>query len=376
MVKDLIEVSIEKLIPGGDGLGRLNGMAVFVPGALPGERIRAAVIEQKKGWVKTGMPEILQPSKDRQVPFCPLFKQCGGCSWQHIVYDAQLEAKVSFSREALIRQGGLSAEKIPEIQVTSSPPEAYRFRIRPFILERGEAGFHSSGSDRIIPVPNCPVATAGVNKFLADPPSKLEKGMNPVIFGDEKEFWAAGIDNEARASVKGRTFYFPPASFFQSNLYPLSDLISFALQGADRTGAKCGMDLYGGVGLFGAFMADIFDVVVGVDRDRKAEKYWKEHVGEKGIFHPVSLEEWVRRKIKPNPDFIIVDPPRTGLSQSIRKVLSRLKVPQISYVSCNPVTQARDLKNLIAAGYNLTDYAVFDLSPQTPHVETVARLSI
>ncbi len=376
MIKNEIQVTIEKLIPGGDGLARLDGQAVFIPGVLPGERVKAVVVEQKKGWMKTGVPEILEASPDRQTPFCPLFDECGGCSWQHIAYDVQLESKASFSREALIRQGGFSDDEIPDFRIISSPPESYRSRIRPTILSDGKAGFHSTGSNRIVPVPFCPVATPGVNRFLSTPPDELKNGANPVVFGDNRDFWTAGINPEARVVIKSKAFTFPPEAFFQSNMYPLADLIDFALNDAESTGNSCAMDLYGGVGLFGAFLADRFEAVVGVDRDKRTRKYWKQHVGKSGTFHPVSLEDYTRRKIEPKPDFIIVDPPRTGLSPSIRKVLSRLKVPQISYVSCNPVTQARDIKELRSAGYKLTDYGVFDLSPQTAHVETVARLAI
>ncbi|RKX89846.1 MAG: hypothetical protein DRP70_02590, partial [Spirochaetes bacterium] len=216
MIKDEIEVTIEKLIPGGDGLARLDGQAVFIPGVLPGERVKAVIVEQKKGWAKTGVPEILEASPDRQTPFCPLFGECGGCSWQHIAYDVQLESKVSFSREALIRQGGFSDDEIPDFSITSSPPESYRSRIRPYILADGKAGFHSTGSSRIVPVPFCPVATPGVNRFLSSPPDELENGANPVVFGDNRDFWTAGINPEAQTVIKGKNFTFPPEAFFQS----------------------------------------------------------------------------------------------------------------------------------------------------------------
>ena len=136
------------------------------------------------------------------------------------------------------------------------------------------------------------------------------------------------------------------------------------------------MDLYGGVGLFGAFLADRFDRVIGVDRDRKSGDWWKLNVGPNGTFHPLSLENWAGRRSSTKPDFIVVDPPRGGLSPSVRRVIARLKVPDIAYVSCNPVTQARDLKDLRSAGYELVRYGVFDLYPQTPHVETVSILRL
>jgi 23S rRNA (uracil1939-C5)-methyltransferase len=374
MSENIIEAVIEKLIPGGEGLARVDGMVVFIPGALPGEKVKASIVERKKGWVRTGVPEILEASPDRQVPFCPLFGSCGGCSWQHLSYSVQLESKAAFSREALIRQGGFSEEKIPDFQVTPSRPEGYRSRMRPVVLNDGTAGFHAAGSKRIVPVSHCPVATEGVNRFFSDIPDALESGVQPIVFGEEGRFWTAGIDEEARAEVGGKTFKFPPELFFQSNLLPLPELIDFALGDSNRYGKFSAMDFYGGVGLFGAFLADRFEKVIGVDRDKKMGKWWKLNVGDKGVFHPVTLEKWVRLRISPKPDFIIVDPPRTGLSASVRQVLGRLKVREIAYVSCNPVTQARDMKELCAAGYELERYGIFDLYPQTPHVETVARL--
>ncbi len=374
MREDVIEVTIEKLVPGGDGLARLDGMAIFIPGALPGETVKATLLEKKKGWAKTGPPEILEDSPNRRKPFCPLYGRCGGCSWQHIAYSAQLESKAAFSREALIRQGGFSEDEIPDFKVTSSRPEGYRSRIRPIVLPGGGAGFHSAGSDQIVPVNSCPVASTGVNRFFTETPPELKSGSQPVIFGDEKNFWTEGLDGEARAVVAEKTFRFPPELFFQSNLLPLADLIDFTMRDAGRIGRSSAMDLYGGVGLFGAFLADRFDRVIGVDRDRKAGDWWKLNVGPNGIFHPLSLENWVSRRNSSKPDFIVVDPPRTGLSPSVRRVIAKLKIQDIAYVSCDPVTQARDLKDLRASGYELDRYGVFDLYPQTPHVETVAIL--
>lgn len=376
MSENQIETIVEKLIPGGDGLARVDGMVVFIPGVLPGEKVKASIIETKKGWVRTGAAEILEASPDRVEPFCPLYGTCGGCSWQHIAYPVQLEAKAAFSREALVRQGGFSEADIPEFQVTSSRPQGYRSRMRPVVLSGGTAGFHAASSDRIIPVTHCPVASDGINKFFTEVPYKLKSGVQPMVFGNDTDFWAEGVDSEAEAVVGGKIFRFPPQLFFQSNMFPLPELIDFAVGNSNRYGKHSAMDFYGGVGLFGAFLADHFEKVIGVDRDKKMGKWWKLNVGEKGVFHPVSLEKWVRMKISPKPDFIIVDPPRTGLSASVRQVIGRLKVREIAYVSCNPVTQARDLKELCAAGYILDSYGVFDLYPQTPHVETVARLSL
>ena len=375
-IEATIEATIEKLIPGGEGLARIDGMAHFIPGCLPGERVRAEVVQRKKGWARTGAPEILEASPDRREPFCPLYDACGGCSWQHIDYALQVRTKGEFAREALVRLGGLSESDIPEIITVASPPRGYRARIRPVILEDGRAAFRSMGSDRLIPIDHCPVASAGINRFLASPPKKLVPGTEPVVFGTEEYFRVDGVHKKAEAVVAGRTFRFPPKAFFQSNLLILDQLLDFALSDSGSAGKDSALDLYGGVGLFGAFLSDRFAKVIGVDRDAAAAGSWRNHVGPSGEFHRMSLEKWMRKNTGASPDFIIVDPPRGGLSADVRGGIIALKAAELSYVSCSPDTQARDLKEFFAAGYKLDGYRVFDMYPQTPHVEVVARLTL
>ena len=374
MEDEHIDATIEKLVPGGDGLARINGLTVFIPGVLPGERVSARLIQRKKGWAKMMPVDILERSPDRRRSFCPVFERCGGCSWQHISYPAQINAKTSFCREALIRQGKFSTASIPPFHVTPSPSRAYRCRIRPVVLEGGRAGFRAAESKSVVPVSFCPVATPEVNRFFADIPAGMKPGTEPVVFGESGLYAVEGVHPQAEAWVASRRFLFPTGSFFQSNLNPLDDLIDFALEEAAFGENHIALDLYGGVGLFGAFLSDLFESVVGVERDPDTAKAWRRHVGKNGVFYAMALESWVKQASGVRPDYVIVDPPRTGLSESVREVLCEMKIPRFTYVSCDPVTQARDLKAFSDAGYILEAYGVFDLYPQTPHVETVARL--
>ena len=384
-----IEGIVEKLVPGGDGLVRSNRGVVFVPGVLPGERVLYDVVERRKGWARAVLAEIVEPSSARRTPFCSLFGRCGGCRWQHMDEEAQRDAKASFVREALVRQGGWEETDVPDFFLIPSRPESYRSRIRPIVLPDGSAAFREASTDRPVRVDRCPVAVEGLNRFLERPPEDLSPGDEPVVFGDTESYWAEGIHPEARAEVGGKIFRFPPGVFFQSNLGPLPAMIEFALGGpgnarggsdavsdfspVDRS-PSVALDLYGGVGLFGAFLADRYGSVIGVDRDEAAGPAWLRHVGPRGEFHALSLEAWTDSAKRPVPDMVVVDPPRTGLAAPVRRVLAEMRAPRISYVSCDPVTQARDLKDLRAAGYELEAFAVADLYPQTAHVETVARL--
>ena len=367
-----IELTIEKIIPGGDGLARKDGMTYFVSGVLPGEVVLAQPRKISKSWIKAVPVEILIPSPSRTEPFCRYYGVCGGCSWQHMSYESQIKAKISFTREALMRQGGFNKNNLPEIYIKKSPPKAYRSRIRPVIIEKGKsAGFRSSRSAETVEIKNCPVADDQINNFFCNIPGELNENDEPAVFSNGSRVYTEGLDNMAEVKIGSRRFIFPTGAFFQSNLLILEDLVAFALQGLK---GSCALDLYGGSGLFGAFLSENFNCVAGVDRDRRTEETWKINVGERGHFYPVSLEKWIKYKIKEKPDLIVVDPPRGGLDKKVRQVLSGLKPEYLVYVSCSPVTQARDMKFFMENGYSLESFGLFDLYPQTPHVETAARL--
>ncbi|MCG8453522.1 MAG: TRAM domain-containing protein [Spirochaetales bacterium] len=366
----MILVSIEKLVSGGDGLAHVDGQAVFVPGTVPGDQVLIEVPpNQGEGWLRALPQHIEKNGEGRVEPFCPHFDECGGCTWQHIAYSHQVEAKKAFCQDALLRQGGMTESLLPPIECIPSAPQGYRARIRPRYRGPREVGFRRTASDETLEIRHCPVAVSGINEFLAHP-SLGVVGDEPVVFGSESQFWVQDIHDAAQCTVKEKVFSFPPGAFFQSNPSLLGPLVDFALEGAQGERA---MDLYGGVGFFGAFLADCFDKVIGVERDKRARSAWLRHVGKKGIFFGTSLETWVKKKQR-SPDFVVVDPPRAGLSAPVRRALITMAPARMTYVSCNPVTQARDLKDLRQAGYEIEAYQAFDLYPQTPHVETVARL--
>ena len=365
-----MEVVIEKLIPGGSGLGRVDGKAVFVPGVLPGERVSGNVETETKSWSRLGGVEILEASAERCEPFCPLFGTCGGCMWQFMPYDMQVQTKEDFCKEALLRQGRLEACALPAFTIFKSRPTGYRSRIRPVIQDDGTPAFRGAGSHSAVPLNHCPIAVRGINQFLAHPP-ELKPGGEPIVFGDEEHFWVQSVDDLAVIELAGKKFEFPPGAFFQSNLGILPDVLNHVMKDLEGDFA---LDLYGGVGLFGAFLADRFRRVVGVERDSRAKEAWMRNVGSSGEFFAMSLEKWLKRNGKIRPDCVVVDPPRTGLGPSVRRFLCTLRAPKLVYVSCDPVTQARDLNELLGAGYNLSSYALADFYPQTPHVETIAIL--
>jgi 23S rRNA (uracil1939-C5)-methyltransferase len=156
MDDEYIEAIIEKLVPGGDGLARVNGLTVFIPGVLPGERVSARLNKRKKGWARGIPADIMEASPDRRRAFCSLFGSCGGCSWQHMSYASQINAKASFCQEALIRQGKFPTESIPPFHIIPSPPQEYRCRVRPVVVGGGRRAFEPPNQIRSFPFHSVP----------------------------------------------------------------------------------------------------------------------------------------------------------------------------------------------------------------------------
>lgn len=395
-----LEMTVEKLVPGGDGLARHEGKVVFVPGSLPGERIRARLTESKKDFARAEILEILAPSPDRTTPPCPLAGRCGGCDWQHISYAAQLRQKLAMAADALKRIGGM---EWPDLAIEAGEPWRYRNRAQLHRAPGGGLGFLGRGSHDVIPVPSCPVADPALDALLTSSPAVPDSG-EPASRGATERFMAWGYSHgagslgalapmgsargrgsedeaalegrEIAVDILGKTIRFDLRCFFQSNAAMVEKLLPYALEGL---AGKRAMDLYCGVGLFGAFLADRFRSVLAVEENAAALAYARKNIpGTGNVFLEGRLEDLVLQGRLGDsgeaPEAVIVDPPRPGLDQAVRDWLIETKPPRLVYVSCNPVTLARDLKSLIGSGFVLKDLRLFDFYPQTAHVEAVAKL--
>lgn len=361
-------VEIEKLIPGGKGLCRVEGKVVFVPYVLPGEKVEIRITKEKKSFSEADLIRIIEPSAERVEPFCPHYGICGGCNMQHMTYEAQLEAKKSFASEHLSRNAGLELEKI---SVTPSKEKGYRNRVQVH-YSRGTMGFRERSGHRIIPVESCPVAAEGINLFLRN--HTYSVGEDRVtVYGTDDWFSPETDRKDISVTVLDREIHFNSSLFFQSNLSILPALGHY-LREHVRDGRL--LDLYSGVGLMSALLEDQVEAIEAVELNRHVAPYIKRNLKGNCTFHPLSLEKWVasRSTGSPRADTIIIDPPRTGLSSPVRKYLSRSHAGKILYISCDPATMARDLKDILADNYEMEDYRLFDFYPQTSHMEAVALL--
>lgn len=370
MEKDALPVArVTKLISGGEGLARWQDKALFLAGALPGEEVRFEVTEEKSGFRRGRVVEILTRSPDRRDPGCTHYGQCGGCDFQHLSLAAQGTAKASIVQESFARLGKLTIDR-PE--VVQGQGWGYRNRLQ-IHGSPAAAGFKARASDQRLKIDCCPVADAGFSEVFSHPGQYFDREGRFLAFSAQGQLWVEGRQTEAAVQVAGKTIRFPLKGFFQSNLEVLELLLPFALDGLSGDHA---LDLYCGVGLFGAFLADRFKTVHLVEENALALDLARKNLPPgPHKFHSETLEAWTRRRQVPNVlDAAVVDPPRTGLSAQVVDWLIAKRPKKLVYVSCNPDTMARDCGLLVRAGWSLKALKVFDFYPQTSHIEACARL--
>ncbi len=392
-----IAITAEKWVYGGDALARRDGEIVLTPFLLPGERALIAT-EPGGGVLRGRIVELIEPSPDRTEPPCPLFTSCGGCHYQNAVYQKQLAWKRDILREQLKRVGKI--DYTGEIETLSGEPLEYRNRVQVHIVD-GNLGFLERGTHAVVNVEQCPISSPGINEAIRVLREMLTDSQFPdfvrsiELFTNEKETqlnvltkerpvakrffeWAAemipgagegSLDYEAAGSV----FRVSHNAFFQVNRFLIDGLVDAAI--GDAQGGF-GLDLYAGVGLFSLAMAKRFSKVIAIesagDSVRDIE-FNVERAGAKVETQRNRTEHYLSDLTK-TPDFVLADPPRTGLGKDVVNNLVRLMPQRLSIVSCDPSTLARDLAGLLNNGYRIDKMILADLFPQTFHIETITHL--
>lgn len=365
-MNNVFVVKIEKLIPGGKGLCRLEGKVIFVPFVLPGELVEISIIKEKKSFSEAKLERILEPSPDRIEPLCSHYLKCGGCNLQHMNYSTQLSIKRDFAENLLLRNGQIS---FSAIDIVPSEPFSYRNRIQIHIKDQIR-GFKERNSNKIIPISNCPIASEGINSYLDSTFRGSEKDRI-TVFGEKDWYSEENSLDEISITLNDKNIYFNSSLFFQSNisiLPQLSDYLNLHVKGGTL------LDLYCGVGLLSSMVEDQFEKIYAVEINKDVSPYIKKNLTTDCEFYPLSLEKWIAEKKNVTAETIIIDPPRTGLTKNVRKFLNTSNAGVIIYVSCDPATMARDLKDIIVDNFTVDDFKLFDFYPQTSHMEAVAVL--
>lgn len=398
---------------GGDGVARLpDGLALFVPLAAPGDRVRIRVTERHRRFARAEISEVLVAGPGRCAPRCPVFGRCGGCAWQHLEYSVQVQAKQAILREALVRIGGWVLTD--EIPLTPSPaPYGYRTRAR-LLVGREGIGYRRQGSHALCAIDGCPILVPSLDAEVGRLAGARRVSPEPAEQGE----WelVAGRDGRARShpvrshpvrshpvrshpvkkhSVKGGgptelgadrdrielragqdVLAVSPGTFIQANLGLHDALHAAVLDSVGR--GRHAIELHAGAGFFTLALARRFEEVEAIEVASSAVADLRANLLSAGLERvrvvEGDVEEVLKSRVGPRPELVLLDPPRAGLSPGALESLVELSAARIVYLSCDPATLARDSARLRERGYALESVQGFDLFPQTPHVEALAVL--
>lgn len=400
-----IDIQLEKLTYGGDAMGRLeDGRAVFVPFGLPGERVRVRLTEEKRNFARGEIVEVLDGSSQRIIPRCKHFGVCGGCHYQHLPYQEQLDAKTEILRDQLRRIGKIENPPV-QAMVASPSPWNYRNHVQFHLTEDGKLGYVRAYAPAVFAIEECHLPEGFLNGIW--PQLEFEPGTNieRVSLRTGKEYdsmlvlesnspEAPELEIEACISVThvfeentvvvagndhilvpvlGRDFRVSATSFFQVNTAMAEKMVNHLVTNLPVTQSSVVLDVYCGAGLFSAFLAPKCERLIGIESSPSACEDFEFNLDD---FENVELYEGLAENVIPHlevkPDIILVDPPRAGLEKQVVDGILKMNPQFITYVSCDPSTLARDAARLIRGGYRLQDVTPFDLFPQTFHIESIS----
>ena len=388
----------------GQGLGRVSiegsgGEAkwvVMVAFALPGERVRARVFRNHANFSEADLLEVIEASPHRIPPRCALFGQCGGCQYQNLRYEEQLEWKRRQVGELVLHMAGLTVEVSPVIP--SPRPFGYRSKITPHFNAPREGrdlaiGFLKQGNRfDIVDVPRCEIATEAINTRLTLARADIrrqasgpgyERGAT-VLFRDASGVvtsdYGQRVTEEVPLGADGTLHLsFLARDFFQNNPFILPAFATYVRDQARSTGARFLVDAYCGSGLFALAAARAFERVAGVEVSESSVAFARENAAANAITNAAfsagdAASIFSGLDFPPEDTAVVIDPPRKGCDPEFLRQLFAFLPRSVVYVSCDPATQMRDLKEFLAAGYAVTAVQPFDLFPQTRHLECVITL--
>lgn len=410
---EILELAVSGLNHAGEGVARHAGRVVFIPGALPGETVRAGLVEDRRNYLRARLLEVRAASPDRIEPPCRHHLRpagpdqapaCGGCQLQHLAYPAQLAFKQAQVAEQLRRAGGFETPPVRPI-LAAPQPFGYRNQIQLAPAPDGRLGFRAAHSDTVVPVGECPIAAPGLVDLLGrirlegapalerltlragadddqlivveasedSPELELDLPVSAALLRpDGASLALAGRDYLVEA-VHGRAFRASAGSFFQVNTAMAERLVDQVLAAAALRGGETVLDVCCGVGLFTAFLAERAGRVIGVEAYEPAVEDAAANLDE---FDNVEIyaapAEAALPALTAAVDAVVADPPRAGLAPAAIDALLRLGAPRLVYVACDPATFARDARRLTAGGLRLEFVQPLDMFPQTYHVELVA----
>lgn len=403
------DIQLEKLTYGGEAMGRLpDNRAVFVPFGLPGERVRVRLTEEKKNFARGEIVELLEPSPERIEAKCKHFGACGGCHYQHLPYERQVQAKRSILIDQLQRIGKIENPPVQPM-VACPQPWNYRNHVQFHLTEEGQLGYVSplpqGEGIGVREITECHLPEPALNALWTqldfepqtgiervslrlgvdgermlilesdspEPPDlAIEADVSVVHLYEDNAVVMAGNDH-LFLRVLGRDFKVSAASFFQVNTVMAGKMVEHLIAKLPITNHLTILDVYCGVGLFSAFLAPRCRRLIGIEASESACEDFAVNLDEFGNVELYEDEaEAVIPHLEAQPDIVLVDPPRAGLDKAVVDGILKLSPRLVAYVSCDPSTLARDAARLLNGGYRLKDVTPFDMFPQTYHIESIS----
>lgn len=389
-----IKVRIDDVAFGGDGVARVGDFVLFVPFCVDGDEVEAEVLDIKKNYGRGRIIDVVEPSSFRVLPACPYYGLCGGCTMQHISYSHQLELKKRQIEAAFKRIAGIADAPVEPV-IPSPEPFGWRGKAEFHVTggKRRKTGMMAARSNQIVEIERCLIMEESINHKLGDFRRALRDesvevpGKRQIIWSDQPGeplvpvFTGAEKPPDIQRVVSGKRMTIPGGGFFQANILLVERLVGEVVSMASLAGGEAVADLYGGSGLFSLFLGSRAGALFCVEGDAEASRCARMNLDRCGFTaarcHNGDVGGILRSKFVVSGekvDVAVLDPPREGCTLGVIDALLSLHPERIVYVSCNPATQARDIKMLVTNGYCLCKVQPVDMFPQTAHVEAVALL--
>jgi 23S rRNA (uracil1939-C5)-methyltransferase len=373
LVGEHIQLRIEKMAVGGAGLGRHNGLVVFVDYAAPGDLLQVEITEEKKNLSFAKIVKVLESAEERIQAPCIYFGECGGCSWQHLSKKEQLRQKQQIVEDSLKEIQKINPFTIRPI--ISSPLEFnYRNRIQVTSLNQ-TLNFRKKHSHDFVQIKDCLLVEEPLKKVLKNPPKNLKNNVR----------YDLRVNEDGAASLTPLDEEVELVGFSQVNRFQNQELIGHVLAAIKKNSDGDLFEFYAGSGnfTFPLFNQKFFSRVFAVEGSpvlvKKAnEQIQKENISSKKLsFHLGDVSQFLKTHWPSPNDTVFLDPPRVGADDFAIKTLALSKPRQIVYLSCHPVTLCRDLKRLLSyeSSYNIDFAQAFEMFPQTDHVEVLVSIS-
>ncbi len=385
-------VDVGPVAHGGHCVARHEGRVVFVRHALPGERVVAEVTEgeERSKFLRADAVEVLSASADRVTPPCPWSGpgRCGGCDFQHVRPSAQRDLKAAVVREQLQRLAGLDVDVTVEAVPGDEEGLGWRTRVQLAVDQLGNPGLRKHRSHEVVAMDHCPIGHPGLPSVLdrtwegAETVEAIRSstGEQLVIESRPRDVYVEGPEL-LHEEAGGRVFEVTGSGFWQVHPGAADALVGAVVDGLAPKQGESAVDLYSGVGLFSAALAERVGPagrVVAVESDSIAVEDASRNLAD--LVNVQTVDDRVERALRQgsvgeHADLVVLDPPRVGAKRDVVGAVARLRPRAVAYVACDPGALARDVAIFAEHGYRLASVKAFDIFPMTHHVECVAVLT-